>query len=89
VEAEQGSFITGARFAGAESAISSIATDFKVTDSVFAQCRTAIKLLRESSPLIENNRFRENDIAIDNEMRSAPLIRGNSFSDHKKTAILA
>lgn len=89
IEAEAGSSISGARFASAEAAISSIATDFRVVDSTFTECGTAIKLLRESSPRIENNRFEQNDMAIDNEMRSAPTIRGNRFTGHRKTAILA
>jgi parallel beta-helix repeat protein len=89
VEAEAGSQIAGAKFSAAETAISSIATDFKVVDSFFEDCGSAIKLLRESSPLIERNRFENNDLAIDNEMRSAPTIQNNIFIGHRKTAILA
>ena len=89
VEAGKGSSIVGARFSKAETVVSSIATDFAVTDSSFVDCGTAIKLLRESSPLIENNHFEKNDMAIDNEMRSAPTIRHNKFIGHQKTAILA
>jgi len=89
VEGEKGSLFSAIRVDGAESAISSIATDFSVTDSVFTNCGTAIKLLREASPRIEKNRFEDNEMAIDNEMRSNPLILENTFVGHGKTAILA
>lgn len=89
VEAEKGSEFSAVLFTSAETAISSIATDFKVVDSVFSDCGFAIKLLRESSPLIEKNRFENNDMAIDNEMRSAPTIKNNIFIGQRKTAILA
>jgi len=89
VEAEQGSTFTSVRFADAETAISSIATDFKVADSDFRDCGSAIKLLRESAPQITGNRFENNDMAVDNEMKSAPTILDNLFTGHRKTAILA
>jgi len=89
IEAGKGSSFASIRVTSAETAISSIATDFSVTDSTFTDCGTAIKLLRESSPLIENSHFENNDIAIDNEMRSNPTIRNNTFNAHRKTAILA
>jgi len=89
VEAEQGSMFSAVQFADAETAISSIATDFKVVDSVFRDCGSAIKLLRESAPQITGNRFENNDMAVDNEMKSAPTILNNLFTGHRKTAILA
>lgn len=89
VEGESGSRIRYARFAKAEMAISTIATNFEVSNSEFQGCEFAIKLEREASPLIENNWFVDNGIGIANEMKSAPVIRNNRFSGHTKTAILA
>ncbi|PLX77926.1 MAG: hypothetical protein C0615_04625 [Desulfuromonas sp.] len=89
IEAEKGSVIRHAHFHNGETALSSVATDFEVTDAHFSGWVTAIKLLRESNPLIERNRFEENDMAIDNEMKSVPLIRDNLFKGQHKTAILA
>lgn len=77
------------RFSKAMAAISSIATPFEVSHGEFRDCETAIKLLRETSPLIEASLFIDNGIGIDNEMKSAPTIRDNRFSGHKRSAILA
>jgi len=89
MEAEPGSEIHWARFAGAKMALSSFGTDFTVRNSRFAGCEIAIKLFRESDPLIVDSEFVDNQIAIDNEMKSVPTIRNNRFSGHSKTAILA
>lgn len=89
VEGGKGSRIRHARFAGAASAISTIATDFTVADSEFTGCEFAVKLEREANPVIENNTFTDNGIGIANEMKSAPTIRNNRFSGHTKSAIFA
>ena len=89
LEAKKKSVIDYAVFAGAEAAISSIATRFSVTHSRFTDCGTAIKLLRESPVLIEDNLFEKNDIAVDNEMKSVATIRNNRFISQKKTAVIA
>ncbi|PLX82506.1 MAG: hypothetical protein C0614_06090 [Desulfuromonas sp.] len=89
MEAEPGSEIHWGRFAGAKMAISSFGTDFAVHNSRFAECEIAIKLFRESNPLVIDSEFVDNQIAIDNEMKSIPTIRNNRFSGHSKTAILA
>lgn len=88
-EGEAGSRIRHARFARAEQAISTIATDFELSGSEFQGCEFAVKLEREASPLIENNWFADNGIGIANEMKSSPTIRNNRFSGQTKAAILA
>ncbi len=89
MEAASGSTLEHVQFIDAETAISSSASSFAVRFCTFENCGTAIKLLRESNPQIETNQFTGNAIGIDNETKSSPLIRGNHFSGHKKTAILA
>lgn len=89
VEGEKGSRIRHARFARAAAAISTIATDFTLSNSEFQGCEFAVKLEREASPIIENNWFADNGIGISNEMKSAPTIRNNRFSGHTKSAIVA
>ena len=89
VEGEAGSRIRHARFARATTAISTIATDFTVTNTEFHGCEFAIKLEREASPVIESNWFVDNGIGVANEMKSGPTIRNNRFSGHTKAAILA
>jgi parallel beta-helix repeat protein len=88
-EAESGSRIRHARFSGAAAALSTVATPFSVTDSHFEKCEFAIKLVREASPIIDNNTFVENAVGISSEMKSAPTIRGNRFSKQSKSAIVA
>ena len=89
VEGEGGSRIRHARFARAASAISTIATDFTVTDSEFQGCEIGVKLEREAAPVIENNWFADNGIGVANEMKSKPTIRNNRFSGHTKAGIMA
>jgi len=89
VEAPKGSSLEHADFTGAATAVSSVATPFVLRGCSFSACGTAVKLLREASPLIEECLFSDSDIAIDNEMKSAPTIRRNRFRGHKTTAILA
>ncbi len=74
---------------GAATAISSIAAKFAVRSCSFSGNGTAIKLLRESYPLVEDSRFSNNDIAIDNEMKSIATVRRNRFTGHKNSAIIA
>lgn len=88
-EAPKGSSIEFADFAKAQAAVSSVATPFILRNCSFRACGTAVKLLREASPLIEDCLFADNDMAIDNEMKSGPTIRRNRFRGHKTTAILA
>lgn len=88
-EAKPASIIEQARFEGAGTAISSLSANFTIRAVTFRNCGTAIKLLRESSPLIEGSTFADNRLGIDNEMKSAPKIRNNRFSGHQETAILA
>jgi parallel beta-helix repeat protein len=87
-EARAGSRFAFVRFDGAQTAISTISTSFAVSNSTFRNCGTAIKLVREASPRIEDCLFDANEIGIDNEMKSAPQIRRNRFVGHKNSAIL-
>jgi hypothetical protein len=89
VEAPPGCVIEQARFSKAQAALSSIATDLTVRGSTFVDCAAAIKLLRESHSLIEDCRFVGNEMGIENEMKSTPVIRRNHFEGHKNTAIFA
>jgi hypothetical protein len=89
VEGEDGSRIRHARFSGAATALSTIDTDFTVANSEFTGCDFAIKLEREANPLIESNVFADNGTGVANEMKSAPTIRNNRFTGHKKSAIFA
>jgi len=89
VEAEKGSHIRHAQFSKFESAISMIATSPEISGCRFAEGKNAVRLLREAAPQILNNSFSNNEIGLDNEMRSAPLIRDNSFTGHRVSAIVA
>lgn len=89
VEAAEGSVFEHVRFAKAQNAISSTATPFVLRHCSFRDGGTAVKLLREANPLIEDCLFANNDMGIDSEMKSVPLIRRNRFQGHKTTAILA
>lgn len=89
MEAKGKSILTQARFADAETALSSYASHFEIRDSEFSNCKFGVKLLRESDPLIAGNRFIGGQIAVDNEMRSNPTIRDNLFQGLKQMAILA
>ncbi|PLY05723.1 MAG: hypothetical protein C0624_04695 [Desulfuromonas sp.] len=89
IEAEQGSTIRYAHFNSAQHAVSMIATGPRIAESEFRNCKIALRLLREASPLVENNRFVANEIGIDNEMRSSPTIRGNRFEKHSVSAVVA
>jgi len=89
IEAAKGSVIRHAEFDGAQHAVSMIATSPQIIGSLFRNCKIALRLLREAAPLVEGNRFEANQIWVDNEMRSAPTVRGNHFSDHTTSAIVA
>ncbi len=89
IEAESGSHIVQARFSDCEQALGVIATSPLIKESEFRGCKAAIKLLRESSAEIRDNRFDGNDLGLGIEMRSSPLVVGNSFYRHKKSGISA
>lgn len=89
MEAPAGSVIRGAQFSAAKAAISSFTTDFRVEDCRFTGNEAAISLVRESSPVIVNSLFENNQVGIANEMKSAPQIRGNRFIGQTRAAILA
>ncbi len=88
-EGEAGSRIEHGRFARAETAISSNLQSFVLSFSSFADCGTAVRLLRQSSPVIETCRFEDNELGIDIEMKSAPTILRSHFAGHRKVAVLA
>lgn len=85
---EEASRIVRARFDGAENAISIVSGRIEVKESEFRNCGTAIKLVREARVTVEGSSFEENQIGIDNEMKSQATITRNRFVGHKKTAIL-
>lgn len=85
----EGSRIEYAQFSRARTALSSAETSFVLSHCSFKNCDTALKLLRKSGPQVTDCLFEANGIAIDNEMRSSPLIRNNRFIGQHKAAILA
>lgn len=89
IESKEASLFAYMHVDGAETAISSIAGRFTVRGSEFRNCGTAIKLLRESPITIEKSLFENNDIGVDNEMRSEAILSDNRFIGHSKTAVLA
>lgn len=89
VEAADGSQIVQARFSNCAQALGIIATSPLISDSQFNNCEAAVKLLRESSAEILNNRFIDNGLGLGIEMRSSPIVVGNSFTGHKKSGIIA
>ncbi|BCR05940.1 hypothetical protein DESUT3_30090 [Desulfuromonas versatilis] len=88
-EGPAGSLIEHADFQGATAAVSSSFNAFTLRHSRFSNCRTAVKLLRQSNPRIENCRFENNDLGVDIEMKSAPELVGNRFLGHRQAAVLA
>lgn len=89
MEASDGSVISWAEFRSASAAISSFATDFRVENCTFRENEFGVRLLRESSPLIINSTFEDNQVGVANEMKSGAEIRGNRFVNHTRSAILA
>lgn len=89
MEAPSGSSLRWAEFHAASSAISSYATDFKVENCLFRDNEYAIRLLRESSPLITTSTFENNQVGVANEMKSGAVIRDNHFTNHSRSAVLA
>lgn len=89
MEAPRGSSVNWTEFYSAQSAISSFATDFRVENCTFKEGEFGVKLLRESSPVIINSVFEDNQVGIANEMKSGPEIRGNRFVNQARSAILA
>jgi len=88
VSGAQESLIEHAFFDKAQVAISSSASYFTVRNCTFRAGGTAINLLRDAHPLIEDNLFSNNRTAINSEMKSIAIIRRNRFADHATTAIL-
>ena len=89
MEAPQGSSFVWTEFYSAHAALSSFATDFKVESCTFKDGEFGVRLLRESSPVIINSSFENNQVGIANEMKSGPEIRGNNFINQSRSAILA
>lgn len=89
MEAPRKSFLRWAEFYAAKAAISSFATDFRVENCLFKEGEFGIRLLRESSPVVINSTFENNQVGIANEMKSGPEIRGNRFVNQTRSAILA
>jgi nitrous oxidase accessory protein NosD len=89
MEAPHDSTVRWTEIYNSEAALSSFATNFKVENCTFKENAFAIKLLRESSPLVLNSTFVDNQVGLSNEMKSGPEVRGNRFSGHTKAAILA
>lgn len=89
METQEKSSLRNARFSSAAAAISSYASNFEVIDSEFVDCEFGVRLLRESAPLIEGNRFVGGGIGVANEMRSNPTIRNNYFEKLTQTGVLA
>ncbi len=89
MEAPPGSTFLWTEFYSAQAAISSFATDFKVENCTFKESEFGVRLLRESSPVIINSLFENNQVGVANEMKSGPEIRGNRFINHGRSAILA
>ncbi len=87
IEARAESSFELVRFEGAQTAISAIASAFAVRRCAFRDCGTAVKLLREGVPVIEDCRFADNGIGIESEMKSTATIRRNRFSGHRQTAV--
>lgn len=88
-EADPGSRLDYLQITGAEVGISSIASDFQVRHGQFRDCGTAIKLVREANPVIEESLFEKNEIGLANEMKSRAVVRRSRFVTHSKTAIVA
>lgn len=88
MEASLGSYFRWADFASARAAISSFATDFRVENCTFKENEFGIKLERESSPVITDSLFENNQVGITNEMKSGAEIRGNRFVNQARSAIL-
>lgn len=76
------------RIAAAAIGLSSSLSRFEVRESQFINCGTAIKLHRQSTPLVENSQFSDNQLAIDIGMRSQVVLRGNRFLGNA-TAVMA
>jgi len=79
--------IEHAIFSHAEVAISSTSTSFTLRNCSFRDGGTAVSLLREAHPLIEECLFVNNRVGIDSEMKSAAMIRHNRFAGQTEAAI--
>ncbi len=89
MEASPDSLFRWAVFNSAKSAITSFATDFRVENCTFEGMEFGIRLMRESSPVIVDSVFKDNQIGVANEMKSGAVIRRNRFIGQTRSAILA
>lgn len=89
IEPSAPSQLAHAEFDGAKTGVSSIAAHFTARHCVFRHCATAIQLVRESDPVIEDCRFEDNGTAIGNEMKSNATIRHNLFRGQTVSAVAA
>lgn len=89
MEAPPDSRVRWAEFRAAVAAISSFSTNFRVENSTFRDSEFGVRLWRESSPVIVDSLFENNQIGVANEMKSGAEIRGNRFIGHSRSAVLA
>jgi parallel beta-helix repeat protein len=89
VETVSGNLFEYVRFDGAPIAIGALASTFAVRHGTFVDCGTAVKLYRESLPLIEDTLFEKNEIGVDNDMKSNATVRRCRFVGQKVSAINA
>ncbi len=89
VESPDGSVLRHAEFQGAQAAVSCLASSPAILFCSFRDCEAGVKLLRESGSRIEDCLFSGNQIGIDNEMKSFPVIRRNRFLGQGKSGIVA
>lgn len=89
VESPSGSLIRWADFRSAKAAISSLGANFRVENCTFRDSEFGVRLLRESSPVIVDSLFENNQVGVANEMKSGAEIRRNRFVGHSRSAVLA
>ncbi len=89
MEAPPGSVVRWSVFKAAQAAVSSFSTDFRVENCTFRDGEFGVRLWRESSPVIIDSLFENNQIGVANEMKSGAEIRGNRFVGHGRSAVLA
>lgn len=70
-------------FNSAATAISSSLSRFRIEQARFQDCDIAVKLHRQSLPVIDGATFVGNRIAVDIEMRSQVVLRNSQFRENK------
>lgn len=85
----EGSRIVRGRFFGAKTAVSASSSSFLLRECLFRNCETAVRLVRLSNPSVEECVFEENGIGVNQEMRSAPILRRNLFRGQRQSAVLS